>query len=103
MSLATFSEQQVLVLREAVEHYGRRAQILKVAEELMELAEECILAANGVSNQNNIVDERADVAVVLYQFDKLLLPSLETAVRVRIGEKVQRLKRRMDDERGRQD
>ena len=100
MSLATFSEQQALVLREAVEHYGRRRQILKVAQELRELADECTLAAYGESDQKTFVDERADVAVVLYQLDKLLVPSLEVAVRVRIAEKISMLERRIRDERG---
>lgn len=99
MSLA-ISEAQALVLREAVEHFGRRRQILKVAQELRELADECYLAAMGESDQRAFVDERADVAVMLYQLDRLLVPSLELRVRERIGEKIQMLARRIRDEKG---
>ena len=95
------SERQKDVCREAVKHYGRRAQILKVAEELRELALECVLAADGQGDPARLVDERADVAIVLYQLDELLLPRTleDTLVRVRIGEKIQRLERRIEDER----
>ena len=83
------------VCRRAVEHFGRRAQMLKVAEELRELADECVRAANGEGNADALALERADVEVVLWQFDHLLVPSLRPAVRVKIKSQLKRLEGRM--------
>jgi NTP pyrophosphatase (non-canonical NTP hydrolase) len=59
------------VCRQAVEKFGRRHQALKVVEELRELADEA--AVEGFGSAERIIDERADVALVLYQLDELLM------------------------------
>lgn len=99
--------KQVAVCWKAVEHFGRRAQLLKVAEELRELAVECErAAAGGFSDIKDLKDvenalalERADVEIVLYQFDHMLLPSLRPVVREKIASQIERLERRLEDER----
>lgn len=87
--------EQALVLKRAVEAFGCSFQMRKVAEELRELADECDRAANGVGNADALALERADVEIVLYQFDNLLLPSLRPAVRGKIKSQIDRLERRM--------
>lgn len=96
--MSMLDHDQRAVCARAVEFYGRRAQLLKVAEELIELADECRLAAVGYGNADHLALERADVEVVLYQFDNLLLPSLALAVRDKINSQVERLERRLNDE-----
>lgn len=103
----SLSDSQVKVLERAVEHFGRRAQLRKVAEELRELAVECDKAADGGHTSPEALNaltealahERADVEIVLHQFDKLLLPSLRQAVRAKITSQIERLERRLEDER----
>jgi len=91
------TDEQQGVCRKAVEHFGRRAQLLKVAEELIELSQECIQAANAAGNAGALAHERADVEIVLYQFDNLLLPSLRQAVRAKIASQIERLEGRLDN------
>lgn len=86
---------QCEVCRRAVDHFGRRAQLLKVAEELRELADECEAAANGGSSMDALALERADVEVMLYQLDELLLPTLAAHVPAKIAAQIDRLERRI--------
>lgn len=86
------------VCARAVEYYGRRAQLLKVAEELRELADECELAADGQGSIDALALERADVEVMLYQLDELLLPNLAAHVSGKIAAQIDRLERRIDAE-----
>lgn len=99
------SQEQIAVLKRAVGHFGRRAQLRKVAEELRELAVECDKAADGGHTSPEALNaltealahERADVEIVLYQFDNLLLPSLRQAVRAKITSQIERLEGRLGD------
>lgn len=94
----SITPEQENVLYKAVDRYGRRAQLLKCAEELMELARECMFAADGKGDGAKLAHERADVAIMLHQFDNLLLPSLRLAVKETINSQVVRLERRLNDE-----
>ena len=102
MGTFDLTQEQKEVCSLAVAKYGRRAQALKVAEELRELAAEIELAAQPdatlvwPSLVANLVDERADVAIMLYQLDELLLPALAPLVSERIQFKIERLKNRME-------
>lgn len=99
------SDAQIAVLKRAVDHFGRRAQLRKVAEELRELAVECDKAAEGGHTSPEALNaltealahERADVEIVLYQFDNLLLPSLRLRVPGKIASQIERLERRLGD------
>lgn len=106
MPMFDLSQEQIAVLQRAVEHFGRRAQLRKVAEELRELAVECDKAADGGHTSPGALNaltealahERADVEIMLHQFDNMLLPSLRQAVRAKIASQIDRLERRLDDE-----
>lgn len=113
--------EDAAVLKQAVDHFGRRAQLKKAAEELIELAVECVRAANGAAMaqeaQDELVElvrskaqqsvasydhlaeclahERADVEIMMHQFDNWLLPSLRPAVEAKIKSQVERLAGRM--------
>lgn len=90
------------VCRQAVEKFGRRRQALKVVEELRELATELEAAAHGMGTTlEKIVDERADVAIMLYQLDELILPGAASQVPYRIPAKIQKLQRYLEVESGR--
>lgn len=95
--MSRLDDEQRGVCARAVEHFGRRAQLRKVAEELRELADECDRAADGAGDGDALALERADVEIVLYQFDNLLLPTLGGAVREKIKSQVERLERRMSE------
>lgn len=84
--------EQKEVCRQAVETFGTRAQALKAAEELRELADELDKMAYGNGTVDGYVDERADVAIVLYQVDELLLPAFRAQVEDHIPVKIQKLK-----------
>ena len=92
------TDEQKAVCEKAVQRFGRRSQLRKVAEELYELALECDKAADGRGDAGALALERADVAVVLHQFDELLLPSLRKAVPAKIASQIERLERRIADE-----
>lgn len=85
------------MLERAVGRWGRRKQLLKVAEELMGLARECMLAADGAGGSAQLARERVDAEIMLFQFDNLLLPSLRPAVREKIARQIARLERRLND------
>lgn len=80
------------VCRQAVEKFGRRRQALKVVEELRELADEIQAAVEGFGSVERIIDERADVALVLYQLDELLMPKTMATVEAHIPRKIEKLK-----------
>lgn len=96
MSYVLNPDQQAVCTR-AMGRFGRREQAFKVAEELRELAAEVEELANGGGDVKRLVDERADVAIVLWQFDELLLPGLRYRVAERIGVKINRLEARIHE------
>ena len=103
-ALALTDDQKAVCAR-AVDHFGRRAQLRKVAEELRELAVECDKRAEvGHTSPEELnaltealAHERADVEIVRHQFDNMLLPSLRPAVRAKIASQIERLERRLND------
>jgi len=91
------SDEQKEVCQQAVRVFGRRWQVLKVVEELRELATELEAAAHGLGTTlERIVDERADVEIMLYQLDALILPGVASQVPHRIPAKIEKLKRYME-------
>lgn len=96
-SRIALTDDQARVCREAVELFGRRHQIIKVVEELRELADELYKAAyGGDTSLERIVDERADAAIMLYQLDEILIPSVAGLVHFRIPAKIDKLKKHME-------
>jgi hypothetical protein len=86
------------VCRQAVEKFGRRRQALKVVEELRELADEIEAAVEGFGSVERIIDERADVALVLYQLDELLMPQTMACVAAHVPVKIKKLQRYLEVE-----
>ena len=86
------------VCRQAVEKFGRRRQALKVVEELRELADEIQAAVEGFGSAERIIDERADVAMMLYQLDELLMPGTMACVAAHIPVKIKKLQRYLEDD-----
>lgn len=86
------------VCRQAVEKFGRRHQALKVVEELRELADEIQAAVEGFGSAERIIDERADVVIMLYQLDELLAPKAMACVPAHIPRKIEKLKRYLEVE-----
>lgn len=95
------TDRQKIICGMAVGQWGCNAQMKKVAEELRELAD-----AIGEWMQNplspaamaNLVDERADVAVMLFQFDSALTTTaMRDDVDKRIGVKLERLAQRVHE------
>ena len=84
------------VCRQAVEKFGRRRQALKVVEELRELADEIQAAVDGFGSVERIIDERADVALMLYQLDELLMPQTMACVAAHVPVKIKKLQRYLE-------
>ncbi len=92
------TEAHKAVCRQAVEKFGRRRQALKVVEELRELADEIQAAVEGFGSVERIIDERADVALVLYQLDELLMPQTMACVPAHVPVKIKKLQRYLEAE-----
>ena len=86
------------VCRQAVVKFGRRRQALKVVEELRELADEIQAAVEGFGSVERIIDERADVAMMLYQLDELLMPRTMACVAAHVPVKIKKLQRYLEAE-----
>lgn len=84
------------VCRQAVEKFGRRRQAMKVVEELRELADEIQAAVEGFGSVERIIDERADVAMMLYQLDELLMPRTMACVAAHVPVKIKKLQRYLE-------
>ena len=86
------TDDQKLVCLQAVTKFGVRCQVLHVVEELRELADALEKATKGEGNLEEIVDERADVAIMLYQLDALLLPNVAPEAAQHIQTKIDKLR-----------
>lgn len=89
MKLNVIDEKHHGVLRQAIDTYGRDAQIIKAIEELSEL-----IKALCKGDIDEIIDETADVAIMLQQI--LMIKGIEFETDNRVGYKIWRLQDRMD-------
>ena len=55
------------ILKKAIEHYGKKNQIVKAIEELSELQKELCTYLLNHNNQNALAEEIADVSIMLEQ------------------------------------
>lgn len=94
------ADNQKEICRRAVEKFGRRRQLKKVVEELRELADELDLVSCGGSSLERVVDERADVAIMLYQLDELILPGVMKKVVGHLPVKIHKLEQYLEAENG---
>lgn len=96
------TEEQEAILKRAIDHYGIDNQLTKTIEELSELTKEiCKLkiaekgfnGADLIRARQNLLEEKADVYIMLMQLDLYFGESLAI-----IDEKIARLEQRMDED-----
>lgn len=92
----------ISILEKAIRHYGRQHQQTKAVEELAELQTAILKSLDGRCDMKNIVEEIADVEIMLVQLKKMFLIKPEELDLIK-AEKILRLKRRMEVEKGLQD
>lgn len=83
-------QQQVCAL--ACKRFGWEHQMRRVIEELRELADAIEDDLNGYKAMDDIAEERADVAIVLYQLDNILAPELLDAAKAILPGKIEKLR-----------
>lgn len=95
------TKEQEAVLKRALAHYGTDNQLTKAVEEMAELTKEiCKLKIAGqnfngadlIQARQNLLEEKADVYIMLMQLDLYFEESLAY-----IDAKIARLKERMDE------
>ena len=94
-------EKYIEILEQAVEKYGKHAQVLQTIEEMSELTKELLKNINrGKENRKEIVAETADVIIMLYQITMIYNKEDEQfdgKVFQTVKKKINRLKKRMDE------
>ena len=81
------------VLQNAIDTYGKDAQLWMVIEEMSELAKEICKHERGRENKDQIADEVADVTIMLEQVKMIF--GISDEVERHLIEKVNRLKNRL--------
>lgn len=89
------TEQEIY--KAAIDKYGKNQQMMMCIEEMSELAKELCKNIRGRSNEENIAEEIADVQIMLNQM--MIIHKCETAVYFWEDEKLQRLKKRIEQEK----
>lgn len=89
------SEQEIY--REAIEKYGANHQMMMAIEEMSELTKELCKNMRGRNNRENIAEEIADVSIMIEQMK--ILFDCETSVCFYQDEKLQRLQKRIENEK----
>lgn len=81
----------------AIEKYGDKQQKIVAIEEMSELTKEITKDLRGDANINNIVEEMADVHIMLMQLQKMYNINLQTLFE-KIEFKLERLEKRLNGE-----
>lgn len=88
--------EQLQVVNNAINHYGIFLQKLVAIEEMAELIKEIIKSFRGEKNRENIVEEIADVEIMMQQLS-LIYDCTFDVVEMR-RKKIERLKQRIENE-----
>ena len=84
------------ILKKAIATWGKNAQLLMVLEEMSELQKEILKHVNrGKDNIDEIIDETADVEIMLEQLKFIF--DIHQAVKDRIPVKLEKVKARLKD------
>ncbi len=84
------------ILKKAIHKWGKHAQLLMVLEEMSELQKEILKNINrGKENLNEIIDETADVEIMLDQLKYIF--GIHDQVAEHIPLKLEKVKARLDD------
>ena len=82
-------------IRQIANHYGLQHQCTKTIEELRELAEECMKTACKGSIPVNLINEMADVLVMILQLiylGKIEFEDIESVMEYKVDRQIQRIK-----------
>ncbi len=83
------------LLKKAIDVWGKHAQLLALLEEISELQKEILKNINrGKENLNELIDETADVEIMLEQLKYIF--DIEQAVEERIPVKLEKVRRRLE-------
>ena len=86
------------IIKEAVEHYGEDAQILKLVEECGELSTAAMHYRDRKAPVEDFIDELADVQIMIWQMGIVLERQAGTSrydMSQKVAEKLDRLKERI--------
>lgn len=84
------------ILKKAINKWGKHAQLLMVLEEMSELQKEILKHVNrGKDNLDEIIDETADVEIMLEQLKYIF--GIHEQVKERIPVKLTKVKARLED------
>jgi hypothetical protein len=84
------------ILDKAISKWGKHAQLLMVLEEMSELQKEILKNINrGKDNIDDIIDETADVEIMLDQMKYIY--GIDEAVAKRIPLKLEKVRARLED------
>lgn len=87
---------QEQILHRAIELYGEEMQIDIAIEEMAELIKELIKHKRGANNRNAVVEELADVVIMVAQLG-MIFEVDEKELDKRLDFKINRLRKRMDN------
>lgn len=87
--------EQVRIVENAINHYGIFIQKLVAIEEMAELIKEIIKSFRGEKNRENIVEEIADVEIMMQQLSLIHDCTFEVVEMRR--KKIERLKMRLEN------
>lgn len=83
------------LLKKAIDVWGKHAQLLTLLEEMSELQKEILKNINrGKENLNELIDEAADVEIMLEQLKYIF--DIEQAVEEKIPVKLEKVRRRLE-------
>ena len=107
-----FTHEELKIMQEAIDHYGEESQLDMAIEEMSELTKAickykravkererdicCSTAKNVIFTENDIMEEIADVLIMLEQL--MMIFNCKQVVSVIASEKIRRLKERIDRE-----
>lgn len=91
--------KSTIIFKEAIETYGIDNQMNVVIEEMSELTKEICKYKRGFYNRNNIIEEMADVFIMLYQL-QIMLDITDYELVEMEGRKLSRLQERIIEENG---
>lgn len=84
------------VVLKAIQKWGSQRQILMLLEEMSELQKEILKNMNrGRDNLNELIDEAADVEIMLEQFKTIY--GIHQAIEERIPQKIKKLKAKLEE------
>ena len=87
------TEEQVKILHDAIQTYGKNSQVDKAIEEMSELTKALLKERQNNGSVDDIIEEIADVHIMLWQL--LLIFEADWAVDDFIDYKIKRLEKRL--------